>query len=71
MTRNAYGDEFERPMDDDFEHETSGPEQKAAWKANQNLGSRFGNITPADAYNPQPKSPSRRDKHRMEVAARG
>ena len=52
-------------------NKNNSPEQKAAWEANQNLGSRFGKITPAYAYNPPPKSPSRRDKHRMEVAARG
>lgn len=46
------------------------PEQKAQWKANQKLGSRFIKVTPAHLYNPQPKAPSRRDLHRMEVAER-
>ena len=43
----------------------STPEEKAAWKRNQNLGSRFGSITPSNRYNPQPKAPSRADVRRV------
>ena len=45
------------------------PEQKAAWKTNQKLGSRFVKVTPANRYNPESKLPSRRDRHRMDIAA--
>lgn len=44
------------------------PEEKAAWKLKQ--GSRFVRVIPARAYSPEPKPPSKRDKHRMEVADR-
>jgi hypothetical protein len=46
------------------------PEQQAAWKANRNIGSRFIKTTPAHLYSPEPKEPSRRDRHRAEVASR-
>lgn len=44
------------------------PDQKAQWKANQKLGSRFVKVTPAPLYNPPKKAPSRRDLHRIAVA---
>jgi len=49
-------------------NKNNSPEQKAAWKANQKIGSRFVESTPSYAYRPQPKSPSIRDRHRMQVA---
>ncbi len=49
-------------------NKNNSPKQKAAWKANQKLGSRFIKVTPSHAYNPPRKSPSRRDRHWMSVA---
>jgi hypothetical protein len=46
------------------------PEQKADRQASKKMGSRFIKVTPAPYYNPTPKAPSKRDRHRMEVAAR-
>ena len=44
------------------------PAQKAAWKANQTLGSRFTKFIAPDDYRPEPKEPSKRDIHRARVA---
>lgn len=46
------------------------PEQKAAWKANQRIGSRFIKVIRSDSYSPKPKELSRRDRWRIEVAER-
>lgn len=43
--------------------------QKAAWKANQTIGSRRMKFYDPQAYHPKPKEPSRRDLHRAAVAA--
>ena len=48
----------------------STPEEKAQWQANKKLGSRFMTSTPSHAYRPQAKAPSRRDRHRAQVAER-
>lgn len=40
-----------------------------AWKHVQKTSSSKQKVTPAPFYNPQPKAPSRRDRHRMQVAA--
>jgi hypothetical protein len=52
-------------------NKNNSPEQKAAWKAYQKLGSsRMKFIAPGD-YHPEPKAPSRRDLHReWQVIAR-
>ena len=42
------------------------PIQKLQWKAK--LGSRFGKTIPAPLYKPPTKAPSKRDRHRIEVA---
>lgn len=46
----------------------STPEQKAAWRMNQNIRSSYITVTSSTDYHPQRKSPSRRDAHRMRVA---
>jgi hypothetical protein len=52
-------------------HPNNTPAQKKAWRATRKLVSRFGSDTPSYAYHPEPKVPSRRDRHRAIVAAVG
>ncbi len=46
-------------------NKNNSPEQKAAWLANRRIGSRFMKIIQAYNYHPEPKSPSRKDRHRI------
>lgn len=44
--------------------------QLPAWKLAQQAKSNVAQTIPSYAYNPLPKTPSRRDLHRMNVAMR-